>query len=38
MPSYGQVDREYGARLATTDPGDDGPVWMVNLMESKDPG
>lgn len=31
-PSYGQVDREYGLRLATTDPADDGPVWMVNLM------
>lgn len=31
-PGYGQVDREYGRRLATTDPADDGPVWMVNLM------
>ena len=31
-PSYGQVDHEYGLKLATTDPADDGPVWMVNLM------
>jgi hypothetical protein len=31
-PGYGQVDREYGLTLATTDPADDGPVWMVNLM------
>jgi hypothetical protein len=29
---YGQIDREYGMRLATTPPEDDGPVWMVNLM------
>ena len=31
-PAYGQVDRAYGMRLATTAPADDGPVWMVNLM------
>jgi hypothetical protein len=31
-PGYGRVDRDYGMRLATTDPADDGPVWMVNLM------
>ena len=31
-PSYGTVDREYGMRLATTSPDEDGPVWMVNLM------
>ncbi len=31
-PSYGQVDHEYGLKLATTDPAHDGPVWMVNLM------
>ena len=30
--SYGTVDREYGMRLATTPPDEDGPVWMVNLM------
>ena len=31
-PTYGQVDHAYGARLATTSPDDDGPIWMVNLM------
>lgn len=31
-PSYGQVDRDYALRLATTPPEDDGPIWMVNLM------
>lgn len=36
MPSYGRVDHEYGLTLATTDPADDGPVWMVNLMKYKD--
>jgi hypothetical protein len=29
---YGQIDHEYGRRLATTPPAEDGPVWMVNLM------
>ena len=29
---YGQVDRQYGMRLATTAPEDDGPIWMINLM------
>lgn len=37
-PSYGQVDHDYGRRLATTDPADDGPVWMVNLMRYHDVG
>jgi hypothetical protein len=32
-PRYGTVDREYGMRLATTPPDEDGPVWMVNLMK-----
>jgi hypothetical protein len=32
-PSYGQVDRDYGMRLATTALDEDGPVWMVNLMK-----
>jgi len=36
MPSYGQVDHDYGMTLATTEPADDGPVWMVNLMKYKD--
>ncbi len=31
-PSYGQIDRDYAVRLATTPPTEDGPVWMVNLM------
>ena len=32
-PRYGTIDHSYGARLATTAPDDDGPVWMVNLMK-----
>ena len=32
-PRYGQIDHDYGMRLATTPPEDDGPVWMVNLMK-----
>ncbi len=35
-PPYGQVDHDYGRRLATTPPDDDGPVWMVNLMKYHD--
>ena len=35
-PRYGTVDREYGMRLATTPPDDDGPVWMVNLMKYRE--
>lgn len=31
-PAYGQVDFEYAARLATTPPETDGPIWMVNLI------
>ena len=34
MPSYGTIDHEYGRN--TTDPADDGPVWMVNLMKYKE--
>jgi hypothetical protein len=30
--TYGQVDKAYGLRLATTPPEEDGPIWMVNLM------
>jgi hypothetical protein len=33
---YGQVDRDYGMRLATTAPEDDGPIWMVNLMKYRE--
>ena len=35
MPNHGQIDHEYGLKLATTAPDDDGPVWMVNLMRYK---
>jgi len=35
-PRYGRVDREYGLRLASTPPDDDGPVWMVNLMKYRE--
>ncbi len=35
-PRYGTVDPEYGMRLATTPPEDDGPVWMVNLMKYRE--
>ncbi|MDP2292970.1 MAG: hypothetical protein Q8M22_17440 [Actinomycetota bacterium] len=33
---YGQVDRQYGMKLASTPPEDDGPVWMVNLMSYRE--
>ena len=36
MPGYGTVDLDYATRLATSEPDDDGPVWMVNLMKYKD--
>ncbi len=36
QPAYGSIDREYALRLATTAPDDDGPVWMVNLMQYRD--
>ena len=36
MPRYGTADLDYAARLATTPPEDDGPVWMVNLMNYRD--
>ncbi len=35
-PRYGQVNRDYGMKLATTPPDEDGPVWMVNLMKYKE--
>jgi hypothetical protein len=35
-PRYGQVDREYGMRLATTPSDEDGPVWMINLMHYRE--
>ncbi|HEY4378449.1 MAG TPA: hypothetical protein VGM93_14885 [Acidimicrobiales bacterium] len=33
---YGTIDTDYAARLATTPPDDDGPIWMVNLMHYRD--
>ena len=33
---YGQVDRGFAQRLATTAPEDDGPVWMVNLIRHRE--
>ena len=33
---YGLIDREYGMKLATTAPQDDGPIWMVNLMKYRE--
>ena len=35
-PRYGTVDREYGMKLATAPPDEDGPVWMVNLMKYRE--
>ena len=32
-PRYGVVDRDYAMQLAAASPGEDGPVWMVNLMK-----
>jgi len=33
MPRYGQVDRDYGMRMATCEPEADGPIYMLNLMK-----
>lgn len=33
---YGQVNVDYGMKLATTPPAEDGPIWMVNLMHYRD--
>ncbi len=35
-PRYGTIDTSYAMTLATTPPGDDGPVWMVNLMKYRE--
>ncbi len=35
-PRYGTIDADYGLRLATTPPEDDGPIWMVNLMRYRE--
>lgn len=34
--TYGKVDREYGMRMFTMSPDDDGPVFMVNYMKYKE--
>ena len=34
--SYGKVDRDYGMRMFTMSPEDDGPVFMVNYMKYKE--
>jgi len=36
VPGYGQIDHDYGVKLATTPPEADGPVWMVNLMRYRE--
>lgn len=36
MPRYGRIDREYAMRLAGTEPSDDGPVYMLNLMKYRE--
>ena len=33
---YGTLNREYGMKMATMPPEDDGPVWMVNLMKYRE--
>ena len=35
-PKYGQIDRDYAIRLATTPAEEDGPVWMLNLMRYRE--
>ena len=34
--TYGTIDADYVRRLASLDPADDGPLWMVNLMRYRD--
>lgn len=34
--SYGTIDVDYARRLASVEPEDDGPIWMVNLMHYRD--
>jgi hypothetical protein len=34
--TYGKVDRDYGMRMFTMSPDDDGPVFMVNFMKYKE--
>ena len=34
--SYGTIDQGYAEHVATIDPQDDGPIWMVNLMRYRE--
>lgn len=34
--SYGTIDADYARHLASVEPEDDGPIWMVNLMRYRD--
>jgi hypothetical protein len=36
MPSFGRIDHEYGAWLATRPVEDDGPIYMVNFMKYRE--
>ena len=33
---YGQINREYGMKMFTMPPEEDGPIWMVNLMSYRE--
>lgn len=33
---YGTPNSDYAMKMASIDPADDGPVWMVNLMKYRD--
>ena len=35
-PRYGTINTDYGMRMATMSPEDDGPVWMINLMKYRE--
>lgn len=35
-PRYGTVDTDLARRFAATAPGEDGPIWMVNLMAHRE--
>ena len=35
-PRYGKVGIDYARKLATTEPDQDGPVWMINLMHYRE--
>lgn len=36
MPSFGRIDHEYGAWMATQPVEDDGPIYMVNFMKYRE--